>query len=290
MWGNELFINLCLTWSRTAAPWGSAKPSRKNTLHPQKDLQVLGQRVPPPLARRCPFLGATAGCDSLCVWWAGYHTHGKRVTLSKSSGRVMGGDSSPAARARTSLCPDISSGQRDRHRQSSHLPCPATSGHLQHTRSGVRSCQKHLGSLFASSPTPYIWTNSKHRSAAEFLVIMKAGSIKQAEQNRTDTIQRQKLESYLLIHLPVESQALSVTVSYPDTLYVYGAFSTLMVQQRNTEPDDSCSWVNNVHKERKCPNPFGVWNQISRDALDCCPTGCPEFVANLMAFLLPRCS
>lgn len=175
------------------------REAQQNILHPQKDLQVLGQAVPPPLAPRCPFLGATAACDSLCAWWPGYHTLGKRVTLSKSSGGVMGGDSSPAARARTSLRSDITSGQR----QSRDLPCPATSGHLHHTRGGVTSCQKHLGSFSASSPTPSVWTNSKHRSAGEFLAIMKAGSMKQTQQNRADTIQRQKLQSCILIHQPV---------------------------------------------------------------------------------------
>lgn len=73
---------------------GVLREAQQSILHPQKNLQVLGQRVPPPLAPCCPFLGATAGCDSLCVWWAGYHTHGKRVRLSRSSGAVMGGDSS----------------------------------------------------------------------------------------------------------------------------------------------------------------------------------------------------
>lgn len=185
---------LIITWpgAEQLSHQGALREAQENILHPQKNLQVLGQRVPPPLVPRCPFLGATAGCDSLCVWWSGYHTHGKRVTVSKSSGGVMGGDSSPAARARTSLRSDIASGQRDRRRQGSDLPCPATSGHLHQTRGGVRSCQKHLGFLFASSPALSIWTNSKHRSAGEFLVIMKAGSIEQTQQNRTDTVRMQK--------------------------------------------------------------------------------------------------
>lgn len=176
---------------------GVPREAQQNILHPQEDL--LGQRVPPPLAPRCPFLGATAACDSPCVWWPAYHTHGKRVRLSTSSAAVMGGDSSPAARARTSLRSDIAAGQ-GQERHSSHLPCPATSGHLHQTRGGVTSCQKHLGSSFASSPASSIWANSKHRSAGEFLVIMKAGSIKQTQQNSTDTVQRQKLQSCLLTH------------------------------------------------------------------------------------------
>lgn len=125
---------------------GSARGAHENILHPQKkNLQVLEQRVPPPLVLRCPFLRATAGFDSLCVWCCGYHTHGKRVTVSKSSGGVMGGDSSPAARARTSLRSDIASGHGDGQKKSRHLPCPETSGHLHQTSGGVRSCQMHLG-------------------------------------------------------------------------------------------------------------------------------------------------
>lgn len=234
----EWTLNDYLTWSRSAAPWG--KPSRTSCIL-RRICRCLGRLSPLPLAPHCPFLGATAACDSLCVWWSGYHTHGRRVTLSRSSGAVMGGDSSPAARARTSLSSDTASGQRDRHRHSRDLPCPATSAHLHQARGGVTSCQKHLGSWFASSPTPPLWTSSKHRSAGEFLVIVKAGSIKQTQQNRAGTIQRQKLESYLLTHQPVQSQALPVTASYPDMLNVYVAFSTLAAQQGNKEPDDSCS-------------------------------------------------
>lgn len=72
-------------------------------------------------------------------------------------------------------------------------------------------------------------------------MIVKAGSTKQTQQNRAGTIQRQKLESYLLTHQPAQSQALPVTASYPDMLNVYVAFSTLAAQQGNKEPDDSCS-------------------------------------------------
>lgn len=59
----------------------------------------------------------------------------------------MGGDSSPAARARTSPCSDNASGHRDSQKKTRDLLCPGTSGHLHQTSGGVRLCQMHLGFL-----------------------------------------------------------------------------------------------------------------------------------------------